>query len=210
MDWSHLVASAAIGSLLSLLAKEAIDWLRAERAHRLDLHRRYFDAKLDATLRIIKMVKTITSTLRQTISMARDLAHGPVEESYLNQIAESHQQSVQRVRDEATGMLAVVGFYYDDELQRLVLTTNVSPTALLQKITAFVRNVQACVEARQTIDQEPPAPDDILQIAYHRLAEYDAKVQRDIADLVTMADSFDATADAIVTRMRRDFDKIRF
>jgi hypothetical protein len=206
------VASAAIGSLLSLLIKEGIDWLRAERSHRLDLRRRYFDAKLDATTRVIRLIKTASGNLRHIMTIIKETAETNVilNTTITDQIARSHSESLKRVTEEATGMLAVMGFYYDDELQLLTQTANTGPTPLVQKMSEFIQHVALHAEARQVLDRQPPPPDDIIEIAHHRLAEYDAKVGQDIIDLARIADDLDETANTIVRRMRKDFDPIRF
>lgn len=211
MDWSHW-AFAALGSLLGLLAKELLEWWRSERGHRLELRQRYFDAKLDATLRVIRLIKTVSANLRHMMGIINEATQAQVtiDTRITDQIAQSHSEAIKRVTDEAVGMLAVIGFYYDDELQHLAQTANTGPMPLLMKLGDFHQHVALHADAREALDRQPPPPDEILEIARHRLAEFDAKVIQDITDLARIADELDETANTIVRRMRRDFKGIRF
>jgi hypothetical protein len=77
-------------------------------------------------------------------------------------------------------------------------------------MTRFIFDTAEYAAARETLDAQPPPPEDILEIARHRAAEYDQKMKDDITGLAAAADEVDARADSIVQLMRKDFDKIRF
>src|SRR6185369_14992161 len=163
MDWLQFLASAAIGSLLGLLAKEAIDWLRAERAHRLDLRRRYFDAKLDATIRVIKQIKTATSVLRAFTKLVKENEDtgGWIHPVLLNIVSNSFGKSGDQLNQEAAGMIALLGFYYDEDVARLAETGGGAPTPLLQKFSEFMFRIEKIGEAQNVLNAPVEPPPDV-------------------------------------------------
>jgi hypothetical protein len=212
MDWLKFLASAAIGSLLGLLAKEGIDWLRAERAHRLELRQRYFDAKLDATIRVIKQMKSATSTLRTFIKLVKENEEtgGWIHPALLNNVSQSFGKSSEQVNQEAAGMVALLGFYYDDELVRLAETGGGAPTPLLQKLSEFMFHIEKSMEAQNVLRAVPPPPQEIKEIAEKAVKFHDQELKSSITELAKLADSLDDLSNRVVKRMREDYKGIRF
>ena len=105
MNWLAFLSSAAIGSLLGLLAKEGIDWLRAERTHRLELRQRYFDAKLDATIRVIRQMKHATAALRSFTSLVKENEEsgGWIHPSLLGVVTQSFGKNGEKVTTSSPG-----------------------------------------------------------------------------------------------------------
>ncbi len=212
MDWLPLLSSAAIGSLLALLAKEGIDWLRAERSHRLELRTRYFDAKLDATIRVIKQLKTATMTLRSFTTFVKENEEtgGWLHPGLLNIVSQSWGKSSDAVNQEAAGMVALLGFYYDDEVARLAESGGGAPTPLLQKFSEFFFHVEKSTEAQNVLNQAVPPPPDVKEVAQKVLEFHDQQVKASIGDLAKLADALDELANRLVRRMREDYKGIRF
>ncbi|MEA2337905.1 MAG: hypothetical protein QOE82_1912, partial [Thermoanaerobaculia bacterium] len=211
-DWLALLSSAAIGSLLGLLAKEGIDWLRAERSHRLELRTRYFDAKLDATIRVIKQLKTATIMLRSFTTLVKENEEtgGWIHPGLLNIVSQSWGRGSESVNEEAAGMVALIGFYYDDEVARVAETGGGTPTPLLQKFSEFFFHVEKSIEAQNVLNQTVPPPPDLREVAEKARAFHDQQVTASIGDLAKLADALDELANRLVRRMRDDYKGIRF
>lgn len=212
MDWLALLSSAAIGSLLALLAKEGIDWLRAERSHRLELRQRYFDAKLDATIRVIKQLKTATMTLRSFTTLVKENEEtgGWLHPGLLNIVSQSWGKGAETINQEAAGMIALLGFYYDDEVARLAESGGGTPTPLLQKFSEFFYHIEKSTEAQNVLNQAVPPPPEMREVAEKVVAFHDQQMKASIGDLARLADAFDELANRLVRRMKEDYSGIRF
>lgn len=212
MDWLQFLASAAIGSLLGLLAKEGIDWLRAERAHRLELQRRYFDAKLDATIRVIRQIKTATANLRSFAKLVKENEEtsGWIHPVILNSVSQSFGKGGERINEEAAGMVALLGFYYDDDLQRLAESGGEPQTPLLQKFSEFMYHIEQSTEAQQVLNAQPAPPAEVLEIARKKVDFHDQAMKASIEGVASLADALDKLANSVVARMRDDYKHVRF
>jgi hypothetical protein len=69
--WSEIIGYTASGTVLGLAAKAILDVVLAERSHTLELRRRFFDRKLEASLTAIREVKVATSLLRIQCALFR-------------------------------------------------------------------------------------------------------------------------------------------
>ncbi len=212
VKWLEFLASAAVGSLLGILLKEGIDWLRAERHHRLELRQRYFDAKLDATIRVIRQMKTATAALRSFTKLVKENEEtgGWIHPHMPNIVSQSFGKSGERVNEDAAGMVALLGFYYDDEVAQLAESGGGAPTPLLQKMSEFMFHAQKSTEAQNVLNQTVPPPPEIKDIAEKLVAFHDQELKASVDDLAKLADALDATANRLVARMRQDYESIRF
>ncbi len=210
MDWLEFLASAAIGSLLGLLAKEGIDFLRAERSHRLLLQSKYFDSKLDATIKVIKQLKTSTSTLRSftTIVKENEETGGWIHPMLLNVVTQNFGKSGEKVNEEAAGMAALLGFYYDEELARLANLK--SPTPFLHKLSEFMFHLEKASEIQGMLNAAPDAPAEVRESAEKQVQVHEDRVKALAPELAQFADSLDDLANQVIARMQKDFKTIRF
>jgi hypothetical protein len=210
MDWLQFLASAAIGSLLGLLAKEGIDWLRAERSHRLELQGRYFDAKLDATIKVIRQLKTSTSTIRgfTTIVKENEETGGWIHPALLSSLSQSFGKSGEKVNEDAAGMFALLGFYYDEELAQLANLK--SPTPFLHKLSEFMFNLEKATELQNMLDAAVDAPVEIKESVEKTVQAHEDRVKVLAPELAQFADSLDELANQVIARMRKDFKKVSF
>jgi hypothetical protein len=210
LSWLEFLASAAIGSLLGLLAKEGIDWLRAERNHRLDLRQRFFDAKLDATIRVIRQMKNATTALRGFTSLVKENEEsgGWIHPTLLNIVTQSFGKNGEKINEEAAGVSALLGFYYDDELARMAGLN--SPTPLLQKLSEFMYHIEKSTEAQNVLDAPIPPSPDVRETAERLVQFHDEQMKATVPEMAKFADALDELANEVVRRMRRDFKDIRF
>ena len=210
MNWLEFLASAAIGSLLGLLAKEGIDWLRAERNHRLELRQRYFDAKLDATIRVIRQMKNATTSLRSFTNLVKENEEsgGWIHPGLLSIVTQSFGKNGEKVNEEAAGMSALLGFYYDDELANMAGLN--SPTPFLQKLSEFMFHIEKSTEAQNVLNATVPPPPEVREIAEKLVAFHDEQMKATVPEMEKFADALDELANEVVRRMRKDFKGIRF
>ncbi len=210
MDVFQFLASAAIGSLLGLLAKEGIDFLRSERTHRLQLQSKYFDAKLDATIKVIKQLKTSTSTLRSftTLVKENEESGGWIHPALFQAVTNSFGKSGEKVNEDAAGVAALLGFYYDEELARLAGLK--SPTPFLHKLSEFIWNLERASEVQQMLSAAPDAPAELKESAEKTMHGYEERVKALAPELAKFADSLDELANQVVARMKKDFKTISF
>jgi hypothetical protein len=120
-DFVTFASSAAVGSLFGLVLKELFDLWRSTRIHRHELQRRYFDAKLDATVRAIQQIKTASTTLRAILGVMRQNEddNGWIDPALFTNVFEPMFETMRRVNEQAAGVIALVGFYYDSDLAGL-------------------------------------------------------------------------------------------
>ena len=210
MDWLYLLSSAGIGALLALLAKELIDYLRAEKSHRNELQRKYFDAKLDATIRIIRQMKTGTSNLKAFVKLVKENeeTNGWIQPTLIGAVGQSWSESVQRVNEEAAGVSALLGFYYDDELAKLVESGSGAPTPLLQKLSEFMGRLEAITNARNVLASEAPA--EMKDTAEKIIALNEQELRANINEMDKLAQTLDDLSDQVVKKMRESYHGIRF
>src|SRR5207237_6041489 len=192
--------------------KEAIDWLRTERTHRLDLRRRYFDAKWDATVRVIKQIKTATSVVRAFTKLVKENedSGGWIHPALLNMISNSFGKSGEQLNQDAAGMAALLGFYYDEEVARLAETGGGTPTPLLQKFSEFLFRLEKIAEAQNVLNATVQPPSEIKDIAEKVIEFHQQELSANVGELAKLADAFDKLANRLVRRTREDFKDIRF
>src|SRR4051794_38441981 len=128
----------------------------------------------------------------------------------LNIVSQSWGKGTEIVNQEAAGMVALIGFYYDDEVARVAESGGGTPTPLLQKFSEFFFHVEKSTEAQNVLNQSVPPPPDIKDAAERALAFHDQKVKASIGDLAKLADELDELANRLVRRMRVDYNGIRF
>src|SRR5207237_6494507 len=192
--------------------KEAIDWLRTERTHRLDLRRRYFDAKLDATVRVSEQIKTGTSVVRAFTKLVKENedSGGWIHPALLNMISNSFGKSGEQLNQDAAGMTALLGFYYDEDVARLAETGGGAPTPLLQKFSEFMFRLEKITEAQNMLNAPVPPPDEVKDIAQKTIRFHEKELKANVGELAKLADAFDELANRLVRRTREDFKDIRF
>jgi hypothetical protein len=205
------LGSAAIGSLLGLLIKEGIDFLRAEKAHRNEMQRRYFDAKLEASLRAIQQLKSNTSALKAVFNMVHnnEKTGGWIDPGLLNVTLQSVSTTLQRVNDQTAGVIALLGFYYDDDLVRLVESGATPSVPLLQKMSEFGARVAHLVQVRHVLEVTPDVPEDLRAAVEKQAADNEQEIQLVIGDLSKISDALDELSNEVVRRMRDSYLAIR-
>lgn len=210
VDWLQLLSSATLGSVLGLLAKEVLDALREKRAHRAELQKRYFDTKLDATLRAVRQIKTASSTLRTFVTIVRENedTNGWIEPNLLNSVTRSMTAPLQRINDETAGVISLLGFYYDDDMVQLV--ESATPTPLLQKISEFIFRIGEILRARAVLDSTPPPPAQVQTAAQTIITTNEQELKGNIADLEKLAGALDQLANKVVGRMRENYKDVKF
>jgi DNA-binding transcriptional MerR regulator len=206
-----ILGSAAIGSLLGLLVKEGIDYLRSEKAHRNEMQRRYFDAKLDATLRAIQQMKSNTSALKAVLNVLRQNEEmgGWIHPELLNTSFQGMTQTLQRINEQAAGVIALLGFYYDDSMVRLAEGGSSPPVPLLQKMSELIARIGNVVQVRLLLASTPDAPADIRSAVEKQADEQDAEIRIVIGELSKIANSLDELSDEVIRRMRAAYEGIR-
>jgi len=94
-SWTEALGYAATGTVVGLIAKAALDFIGGERAHTLELRRRFFDKKLENSLAALSTAKTATSLLRGQCALVRRVVEGGVHP----QIFESASHGIQEALD---------------------------------------------------------------------------------------------------------------
>jgi hypothetical protein len=105
MNWLEYLGTAAVGSFIGLIAKELLDLLKARTAHRRELQKRYFDAKLEHTIEALRVLKAASITLR-------DLTKGTRRQLAILRAANGGSKELGET-------LRVIGSQNDDALSRL-------------------------------------------------------------------------------------------
>lgn len=212
MDWLALLGPGAIGVVLGIVGKELFGWLRAERDHRLQLRGKFFDAKLEASILIIRQLKTAAMTLRAFTTLVKENEEtgGYLHPTILNSLSQSWGKSIEGVNQEAAGTIALLGFYYDEEVVRLADSSEGLPTPLFQKLSEFLYHVENSTQAQNVLNQPVPPSPDLAKAAEERVAFHDQQMRAAITDLSKLADALNDLANRLVTRMKEDYKGVRF
>jgi hypothetical protein len=202
MAWMEVLGSAAIGSLLGLLAKEGLDFLRSERAHRLELQRRYFDAKLNATIQIIRQTKTATASLRRLLSLIHSHEATPnyIRPEFFRSMGESETNALQQIQHETVGTASLLGFYFDHDVRALI--EDVEPTAL-QVTQEFSKLMHYGDEREKARAVDPPTEESTFAVAF-----YDAAVRDQVTILLDQVNTVDQNSDRLVRRLRAEYERL--
>src|SRR6266508_958235 len=108
---------------------------------------------------------TSTSTLRSftTIVKENEESGGWIHPMLLNVVTQSFGKSGEKVNEEAAGMSALLGFYYDEELARLANLK--SPTPFLHKLSEFMFHLEKASEIQGMLNAATDAPVEIRESA---------------------------------------------
>jgi hypothetical protein len=128
----------------------------------------------------------------------------------LNSVSQSFGKGGERINEEAAGMMALLGFYYDDDLLRLAESGGEPQTPLLQKFSEFMYHIEQSTEAQQVLNAQPAAPAEILEIARKKVDFHDQAMKASIEGVAHLADALDRLANSVVARMREDYKDVRF
>lgn len=179
-----------------------MEFLRAERGQRLELQRRYFDAKLEATIQIIRQAKTATAGLRRLLALvhSHEATDQRIRPEFFNSLGESEAASMQQVQKEAVGAASLLGFYYDDEVKSLL--EDAEPTTL-EVTQAFSKLMQYADLRDQARAQEPKTDDVTLAEAF-----YDAAVRDQATLLLHQVNAVDQNCDRLIHRLRAEYETL--
>lgn len=175
------------------------------------MQRRYFDLKLDATLRAIQQLKSNTSMLRSALNLMRhnEETGGWIHPGILNTALQDMSDTLRRINEQTAGVIALLGFYYDDDLVRLVESSSGPSVPLLQKMSEFLARVTRIAEMRQLLEATPAAPAELRATVEQQARDQDREIQLVIRDLAQIGDALDELANETIRRMRDAYGKIR-
>jgi hypothetical protein len=206
--WSELLGYTASGTVLGLAAKAILDVVLAERSHTLELRRRFFDTKLEASLAAIREVKVATSLLRIQCALFRRSLQpvGSVHPKILEAMSQSIQETADRFKHSSLGEAwATLGFFYGDRVFASDKGMRDQVMRLVERISqlSFIGDsmAESLSHARTASVPDPGMAATLL--------EHIGKVLLQINQLDEEARALDDLVDRLTPELSRSFGRLR-
>jgi len=155
-------------------------------------------------------MKNATTSLRSFTTLVKENEEscGWIHPVLLGIVTQSFGKNGEKINEQAAGMSALLGFYYDDELANMAGLN--SPTPFLQKLSEFMFHIEKSTEAQNVLNATVPPCTEVREIAEKLVAFHDEQMKATVPEMAKFADALDELANEVVRRMRKDFKGIRF
>jgi hypothetical protein len=200
------LGTGALGAVVGWVAKEVIDFFKAKQAVRHDLQKRFFDVRLEATLKALQKMKTASSALHMTLHiLQKDIASGgnSVNPAVMVETLAAYQAEIKAVSDNAAGAVALFRFFQGETIatkaeqagQTVVMPVLQGMEVMFSTLSAH----RKAVESLPANQQEP---------AFAQAVKADSQLQGDSAKLLALAKALDERVDGLTDELREIYKPV--
>jgi hypothetical protein len=200
------VAYTSLGTVIGLFVKWLLDAINAERAHKLDLRKRFFDKQLELTIAGVRDAKSATSLLLSTCQILNHVVCNPltVHPEVVTGMIDGIQRAGERIKEADISASSSFGLFYGDIFNK----SEKESRKIVIKISLAMSQVKNAMDSMSSQLSELKASNDDKEKAVAVVVESLGKLGTAIIELEKLAQSLDTHIDAFTEKIAHSL-KIR-